>query len=165
PGRRRCRRRWICRQPRLDAVSDDSAIRDEGRRPPGGHAQVRRGASATDPVRRPLCLDVAARLSLTDRGRRAALGQRCGRPSLPPPTTRPTMRMLTRLVAAAAVAVIGFTGFAIAAPWSSSWTTIAPIDINGDGRDELLFYNARTGKFSIRKVTSKGQVSGAAIRQ
>ncbi len=122
------------------------------------------------------------------------------------------MRMLTRLVAAAAVAVIGFTGFAIAAPtvpaaeavvfdnwaadelvfvrsnggftsyrvtyttsklgsrtatgtWSSSWTTIAPIDINGDGRDELLFYNARTGKFSIRKVTSKGQVSGAAIRQ
>src|SRR5690606_20440142 len=149
PGRRRCRRRWICRQPRLDAVSDDSAIRDEGRRPPGGHAQVRRGASATDPVRRPLCLDVAARLSLTDRGRRAALGQRCGRPSLPPPTTRPTLRMLTRLVAAAAVAVIGFTGFAIAAPTVPAAEAVV---FDNWAADELVFVRS-DGGFTSYRVT------------
>lgn len=49
--------------------------------------------------------------------------------------------------------------------WSTSWTTVTAIDVNGDGRDEMLFYNSKTGKYNIRKVNTKGQVTGAAIRK
>lgn len=40
--------------------------------------------------------------------------------------------------------------------WTSGWTSIVPIDLNGDGDDELLFYRAGDGLFRYYDVRQDG---------
>lgn len=43
--------------------------------------------------------------------------------------------------------------------WTKGWTSIVPIDLNGDGRDELLFYRKSDGLFRYYYVKTDGSVS------
>lgn len=47
--------------------------------------------------------------------------------------------------------------------WTSGWTSITPIDLNGDGRDELLFYRKSDGLFRYYSVKANGSISSPIL--
>lgn len=48
--------------------------------------------------------------------------------------------------------------WADATAWRDSWSVVLPVDVNGNGIDELFFYEGSTGTAKIHDVTKNGQL-------
>lgn len=45
------------------------------------------------------------------------------------------------------------------ASWSNYWTQVVPVDLDGDGKDELIVYSAKNGRYYVLNVGKNGNFS------